>query len=161
MVSLHTETAKFKWVGHKNEFCFLRNTLGFSVLFEKQCKWVLLVLNIKRFDGYIELMKKNRNWTFKWVQNIWLQHNQMIFNKVLFHHSWISDCFLSYSDLSCECSKERCARAVLSVNLDIWTNLETAGCYLHFPQSNSAPNKNYCELGKISLLWSTMIRGCS
>ena len=27
MVSLHTETAKFKWVGHKNEFCFLRNTL--------------------------------------------------------------------------------------------------------------------------------------
>ena len=27
MVSLHTETARFKWVGHKNEFCFLRNTL--------------------------------------------------------------------------------------------------------------------------------------
>ena len=52
MVSLHTETAKFKWVDHKNEFRFLRNTLGFSVLFEKQCKWVLLVLNIKRFDGY-------------------------------------------------------------------------------------------------------------
>ena len=26
--------------------------LGLSVLFEKQCRWVLLVLNIKRFDGY-------------------------------------------------------------------------------------------------------------
>ena len=52
MVSLHTETAKFKWVDHKNEFRFLRNTLGFSVLFEKQCKWVLLVLNIKKFNCY-------------------------------------------------------------------------------------------------------------
>ena len=83
------------------------------------------------------------------------------FNKVLFHHSRISDCFSSYSDLSFECSKERCARAVLSVNLDIWTNLETAGCYLHFPQSNSAPNKNYCELGKISRKETPMIRGCS
>ena len=61
MVSLHTETAKFKWVGHKNEFCFLRNTLGFSVLFEKQCKWVLLVLNIKRFDGYKSSWRNQKN----------------------------------------------------------------------------------------------------
>ena len=27
MVSLHTETASFKWPGHKNELCFFRNTL--------------------------------------------------------------------------------------------------------------------------------------
>ena len=27
MVSLHIETARFKWVGHKNELYFLRNTL--------------------------------------------------------------------------------------------------------------------------------------
>ena len=27
MVSLHTETARFSWVGHKNELYFLRNTL--------------------------------------------------------------------------------------------------------------------------------------
>ena len=27
MVSLHTETARFKSPGHKNELCFFRNTL--------------------------------------------------------------------------------------------------------------------------------------
>ena len=27
MVSLHTETVRFKWPGHKNELCFFRNTL--------------------------------------------------------------------------------------------------------------------------------------
>ena len=27
MTSLHTETSRFKWVGHKNELFFLRNTL--------------------------------------------------------------------------------------------------------------------------------------
>ena len=27
MVSSHTETARFKWPGHKNELCFFRNTL--------------------------------------------------------------------------------------------------------------------------------------
>ena len=33
MVSLHTETARFRWLGHKNEFCFFRNTLMRSVGF--------------------------------------------------------------------------------------------------------------------------------
>ena len=28
IVSLDTERARFKWVGHKNEFCFLRSTLA-------------------------------------------------------------------------------------------------------------------------------------
>ena len=27
MVSLHIETARFKWVGHKNELCFFWDTL--------------------------------------------------------------------------------------------------------------------------------------
>ena len=127
---------------------FLRNSVS-------GCYWCWTLKNLIAIRAHAKL--KNLNWTSKWVQNIWLQHNQMIFNKVLFHHSWISDCFSSYSDLSFECSKERCARAVLSVNLDIWTNLETAGCYLHFPQSNSAPNKNYCKLGKISRKETPMI----
>ena len=61
MVSLHTETAKYKWEGLKNEFCFLMNTLGFSILFVKQFKWMLLVLNIKKFDGYKSSCKTKKS----------------------------------------------------------------------------------------------------
>ena len=32
MVPLYTETARFKWVGHKNELCFLRDTLLVGLL---------------------------------------------------------------------------------------------------------------------------------
>ena len=33
MVSLYTETARFKWegLGHRNELCFLRDTLAYRV----------------------------------------------------------------------------------------------------------------------------------
>ena len=44
MVSLHTEKARFRWPGHKNEFCFFRNTLP-RILFVSSWFEIYLRLN--------------------------------------------------------------------------------------------------------------------
>ena len=39
MVSLHTETARFKWVGHKNELCLFWNTLLYLFVPTSETHW--------------------------------------------------------------------------------------------------------------------------
>ena len=59
MVSLHIETARFKWPGHKNELWFFRNTLLYSAVdFAKPKKELGSVSEHRHMTGSIQTFQK-------------------------------------------------------------------------------------------------------